>query len=56
MNEEEHQRQRVLYIISCGSPVAQMIPELVTQAQVGRLECVRYYNPTWNQISGYSFA
>ena len=33
MKEETHQQQRVLYIISCGSPVAQLVPALVTQAQ-----------------------
>jgi len=33
MREGEHQQQRVLYIISCGSPVAQTVPALVTQAQ-----------------------
>ena len=32
MRDGEHQ-QRVLYIISCGSPVAQIVPELVSQAQ-----------------------
>ena len=31
--EKERQPQRVLYIISCGSPIAQLVPELVTQAQ-----------------------
>ena len=33
VREEEHQRQRVLYVVSCGSPVAQHVPRLVTQAQ-----------------------
>jgi phosphopantothenoylcysteine synthetase/decarboxylase len=32
VRERERQRQRVLYVISCGSPVAQLVPELVTQA------------------------
>jgi len=36
--EGESQLQRVLYIISCGSPVAQLVPELVIQAQ----------NANWN--------
>ena len=33
MREEDHQQQRVLYIISCSSPVAQIVPSLVMQAQ-----------------------
>jgi phosphopantothenoylcysteine synthetase/decarboxylase len=30
---EEHRQQRVLYILSCGSPVAHRVPELVRLAQ-----------------------
>jgi phosphopantothenoylcysteine synthetase/decarboxylase len=33
VKEGEYQQQRVLYVISCGSPVAQHIPEFVMQAQ-----------------------
>jgi len=33
MREEEHRQQRVLYVVSCGSPVAQYVPGLVMQAQ-----------------------
>jgi phosphopantothenoylcysteine synthetase/decarboxylase len=33
VSKGEHQQHRVLYIISCGSPVAQHVPELVIQAQ-----------------------
>ena len=41
MEEGETKQNRVLYIISCGSPVAQLVPELVSQAQtVGWHVCV----------------
>jgi phosphopantothenoylcysteine synthetase/decarboxylase len=30
----EDQQKRVLYVISCGSPVARLVPDVVTQAQV----------------------
>ncbi len=41
MREEEHHQQKVLYIISCGSPVAHRVPELVRQAQIAHWEvCV----------------
>ncbi len=33
MEEGKHLQQRVLYIISCASPVARLVPELVIQAQ-----------------------
>jgi phosphopantothenoylcysteine synthetase/decarboxylase len=33
VREEECRSQKVLYMISCGSPVAQRVPEFVTQAQ-----------------------
>jgi phosphopantothenoylcysteine synthetase/decarboxylase len=33
LREGEYLQQRVLYVISCGSPVAQLVPELVMQAQ-----------------------
>jgi len=33
VREGQYQQQRVLYVISCGSPVAQLVPELVIQAQ-----------------------
>ncbi len=33
MREEEHRQQRVLYVVSCGSPVAQYVPGFLMQAQ-----------------------
>jgi phosphopantothenoylcysteine synthetase/decarboxylase len=41
MEEGKHLQQRVLYIISCASPVARLVPELVLQAQASNWEvCV----------------
>lgn len=41
MEEEKHQQQKVLYIISCASPVARLVPELVIQAQASHWDvCV----------------
>lgn len=41
MEEKKLQQQEVLYVISCGSPVAQFVVGLVTQAQMaGWIVCV----------------